>query len=214
MPELSQLSDQQRQIYDLLVAGKAPADIATQMGSTEALVKANMTRIVNKGVDLPTPGGPRLSVPATHVPVGEVLTPPAPKPAATGGTENDRIAAMLSGGGTAISADELRALADKVAGKAAREVHPMILMGVTIQYVKMCGGRMVAHQVIEDVYSALRAFVGTSIPDDGSQETVKLPQTDQERLKFLEDLSEKQGEHIRQLEAKLRSSNPSYAGVN
>lgn len=82
---------------------------------------------------------------------------------------------MLAGSGVAMSADELRALADKVAGKAAREVHPMILMGVTIQYVKMCGGRMIAHQVIEDVYSALKMFVGTSIPDDGSQETVKLP---------------------------------------
>lgn len=213
MPDLSTLSEQQRQIYDLLAEGKTPAQIATALHSTEGLIKANMTRIVNRGIDLPAPGAAKSPMPATHVPVDQVLTPPAGPPPATGGSQNDVIAQMISTAGKALSADELRTLADKVAGSAVREVHPMILLGVTIQYVKLCGGRMVAHQVIEDVYSALRMFVGTSLPDDGG-ETVKLPETDKERLAFLEEQVAKQQDLIRQLEAKLRARDPSWTGVN
>lgn len=212
---MAQLSEQQRQIYDLLAAGNDVTTIATRLGSTPALVTANMTRIKNKGLALPVHGEPRAAIPATHVPTDEILAPPVSKPAASGGTENDRIAAVLnSTGGTAISADELRALADKVAGNAAREVHPMILMGVTIQYVKLCGGRIAAHQVIEDVYSALRGFVGIKLPDDESHETVKLPETDKERLQSLELTLKRQQDLIEKLEAKLRNHDPFDASVN
>lgn len=206
MNNLSELTEIQREIYEQLAAGKTPEQIAKRIGSTEALVKANMTRITNKGVKLPESGSQVPQPPPTYVPIGEVLASPSGKPPNSYGSENDRIAAMVSEAGPAISAEELRALADKVAGKAAREVHPMILMGVTIQYVKMCGGRMTAHQVIEDVYAALKSFVGTVIPDDGG-ETVKLPKTDAERLVFLEESNKSLQEQIQALEAKLRERN-------
>jgi hypothetical protein len=40
----------------------------------------------------------------------------------------------------------------------------MILLGVAIQFTKLAGGRMHAHQLIEDVYEALRAMVGDGEP--------------------------------------------------
>lgn len=213
--QIDNLSDVQRSIYDLLVKGKEPAAIAERLNSTEALVRANMTRIRNKGVALPGDDGYSAAVPPPNtVPVKEILSKPESKPASSGGTQNDQIAAMLNQAGKGIDAKELAALADKVAGKAVRDIHPMILLGITIQYVKTCGGRMVAHQVIEDVYGALRSFVGGALPADDGGEAVPLPKTDKDRLSFLEEQNTQLLDQIRDLQAKLRSQNPSLVGSN
>jgi hypothetical protein len=206
MTNLDQLTEIQRSIYDLTAQGLQPAEIAGRIGSTEALVKANITRIRGKGVTMPKPGEQPLQPPPNTVPVTNVLSQPPSKPAATGGSENDRIAAMVNQAGGAIDAKELAALADKVAGRAVRDIHPMILMGITIQFVKLCGGRMIAHQVIEDVYGALRSFVGNVQPDEGG-EALPLPQTDKERLAFLEEQNKALLDEIRDLQAKVRSQN-------
>lgn len=214
MPELSQLTESQRSIYDGLANGATVERIAQTLGTTPALVNANITRIKNKGFELPKPGSPRLSVPATHVETKDLLGPTPEKPVASGGSENDRIAAQLNVSGKAISADELRALADKVAGPSAREVQPFVLMGLTIQYIKLCGGRMTAHQVIEDVYGALRAAVvenGGSVPEDKGGETVPLPANETERVTFLEEQVKAQDSKISDLEAKLRKFTGSHS---
>lgn len=207
MPELNQLTEAQRTIYDGLAVGVTVEGIAKQLGTTVALVNANITRIKNKGFALPSPDSPKLSVPATNVEPKDLLGPLPTKPVAAGGTENDRIAAEVSTGGKAISAEELRALADKVAGNAAREIHPMVLMGIAIQFVKLCGGRMTAHQVIEDVYGALRSFAvenGKSVPEDTGGETIPLPAGDKERLAFMEKQVKDQDSKISDLQAQLR----------
>ncbi len=212
MTNLEQLTEIQRSIYDLTAQGLQPAEIAGRIGSTEALVKANITRIQGKGVTMPKPGDQPVQPPPNTVPVANVLSQPS-KPPATGGSENDRIAAMVNQAGGAIDAKELAALADKVAGRAVRDIHPMVLLGTTIQYVKLCGGRMIAHQVIEDVYGALRSFVGNVGPDEGG-EALPLPQTDKERLAFLEEQNRQLLDQLRDLQAKVRNQNPAYASDN
>ncbi len=207
--DLEVLTPSQRTIYDGLAAGKTPAEIADQMQSSEAIVRANMTRIVTKGVGLPQPGvAPPKPAPDT-VPVGQVLTPP--RPIAQGGSENDRIAATIQDSAPALKAEELRAIADKVAGQTGRDVQPMILMGVTMQYVRLCGGRFSAHQVIEDVYGALRSFVtDRPLTEDDGGEALPLPSSDKERLEFLEKTNRELLKRIAELEGQSRGRQPAY----
>jgi hypothetical protein len=40
----------------------------------------------------------------------------------------------------------------------------MVLLGITIQFVKLVGGRMHAHQLVEDVYEALRVMASDGSP--------------------------------------------------
>lgn len=42
------------------------------------------------------------------------------------------------------------------------DTHPLVLMGVTIEFVKLCGGRIMAHQLIEDVHAAISTMVGNN----------------------------------------------------
>lgn len=51
-----------------------------------------------------------------------------------------------------------------------KDVHPMVLLGITIQFVKFVGGRLTAHQLIESVYEALRAMVSDGSPKVGTEE--------------------------------------------
>lgn len=190
MPDLNTLSEAQRKVYDLLAQGRNSEQIARELDTTLGVVEAQKTRIRTKGIPLPGEG-PRPAdtpPPATHVPVGH-LPPvePLPRLQSTGGSDNDRIAAQLTG--KALNADELAKLAEKVAGTTAKDIHPMVLLGCTIQYVKLCGGRMTAHQVIEDVYGALRAFAGNTGPDAGGQ-TEPMPQSEREQLAFLREQNE------------------------
>ncbi len=176
----AQLSDTQNQIFESLKQGKTPETIARELNTSESLVRANMTRIETKGVKLPS--GATSKAPAKS----PLLAEDVARPAAGGLSENDRIANELRGAGQALTADQVAALADQIAGKQTTDINPMLVMGCTIQFVRFVGGRMVAHQVIEDVYGALRAMCGGTLPEDKGGETVPLPQTDRERLEFLE----------------------------
>lgn len=206
MNSLDSLSTSQRQVYDLTQQGQSSSQIANTMGTTLGVIEAQKTRIRNKGIALPGETAP--VSPATHVPVGHLpKVEPLSPPARTGGSDNDRIAEQLRG--KALDADELGKLADKVAGTTARDIHPMILLGCAIQFVKLCGGRFTAHQVIEDVYGALRAMTGDTSPDAGGQ-TQPLPATEKERLAFLE---EQNATLVIEIE-KLRRARPAYASSN
>lgn len=207
MNSLDSLSPSQRQVYDLLQQGQTSDRIAATMGTTLGVIEAQKTRIRNKGITVPGEAAP--VSPATHVPIGHLpKVEPLDPPTRSGGSDNDRIAAQLRG--KALDADELAKLADKVAGSTARDIHPMILLGIAIQFVKLCGGRMTAHQVIEDVYGALRAMVGDTSPDAGGQ-TQPLPATEKERLAFLEE----QNAMLREQNEKLtRQTRPSYSSAN
>lgn len=182
---LNQLSEAQRKIYDLVAAGKSPESIATKLDITLGVVNAQITRIKNKGINIPSDGK---SATATNHPAGfspTSLNAPTDRPSASGASSNDMIADTLRKSGMAIDNKQLVELAEKVGGGVVKDIHPMILLGVTIQYVKMCGGRMTAHQVIEDVYSALRDFTGTKVMDGDGGSTLPMPTSDHEKVAYL-----------------------------
>lgn len=192
---LDKLSDPQRQIYDLTVEGNTPEQIAKKSGIMLGVVMAQLTRIRNKGIPLPGDANYKegtivdSATPATHINPAEAMAKVPTRPIGTGPSSNEAIANELRSGGTALSSEELKQLAENVAGKLDRDIHPMALLGCTIQFVKLCGGRMSAHQVIEDAYSALRAICnGSSTPQPGENaETKPMTMTVEERLKLLEE---------------------------
>lgn len=175
----STLSESQQQVYDLLAKGYSPEKIADTLNSTLGVINAQITRIKTKGGSIPS-SPMNVNLEETFAPQPQVQ-----KPQSTGASSNDEIANMLNTSGKAISAEELRELAAKAGGHVARDIHPMVLLGVTIQFVKLCGGRIIAHQVIEEVYAALAAMFGK--PDTTAQEPPHPPQGEQERIKYLEE---------------------------
>lgn len=207
---LAQLSPQQQGIYRGLAEGKSPDTIAREMGTLVGLVNANITQIRNKNIPIPT-GRVENATPPDEFKAHQILT--NPRPAAHGGSENDRIVNTVSDSAPAINAEKLRALADQVAGQTGRDIQPMVLLGVTIQFVKFCGGRFTAHQLIEDVYGALRAFAqetaGMKLPEDNGGEAMPLPSSDRERLELAEKTNRELMARVAQLEAKLRERQPS-----
>jgi hypothetical protein len=83
----------------------------------------------------------------------------------------------------------------------------MVLLGVTIQFVKLAGGRLSAHQLIEQCYEALRAMVGDGSPKVG-QEQWSAPWP----LNSVEAENEELKKRIADLEEKLTTPEGSNAG--
>lgn len=220
--DLTTLSPSQKSIYDMLVDGKSHDEISRRLGLGPGILNAQMTRIRNRQVPLPgdadyqkveaiASGSPTEPTNPTHIdPTTLASAVPQSRPIGTGPSANDQIAAELRG--RALNSDELAELAKKVGGSVARDVHPMILMGTTIQFVRMCGGRMTAHQVIEDVYGALRAFVGDgrTVPGDTGGETKPMPQTDQERMALQDEQITELREQVKRLQSQLNQGQ--YSG--
>ncbi len=161
---LESLSPAQKQVYDLAQQGLTVAAISQKLGITEGVAAAQITRIRNKGIQLPgqeSRPGPQFAGYESR-PASEKR--PAPSDPVQIVKEAERT-------GEAQYPDLGSPLMQEAAAKVGQgiDVHPMILLGVTIQFVKLVGGRMTAHQVIEDVYEALRMMVGEGgLPDDGA----------------------------------------------
>jgi hypothetical protein len=205
--DLSRLSSDQREIYEKLEQGMSPVSIANSMDRPLGIINAQITRMRTKGIQLPRESAAARSA-LTHHP--EDLTR-REKPLASNLTSNEDIAAELKG--KALSQDELlKELASKIGGVAANDAHPMIVLGCTIQFMKMCGGRMHAHQVIEDVYAAMKALAqGSDKPLPGESGSTAIPGSDRE------ELMERQIVELRQKLEKLeqreqREPTSSYGG--
>lgn len=181
------LSESQQKIYDLIAKGevKSIAEIARRTGTDAGVVHAQITRILSRGqwhenmrtikdirlgskANLPGGNFDSASVPSPSV---KPNTPVADGPVvwdnvntqapSHGGRSNDTIADEISAGGPAMSYEDLaKQLASKMPpGSLKKDVEPMILLGVAIQFMKLTGGRIAAHQLIEDVYHALQVVV-------------------------------------------------------
>lgn len=178
------LSESQQKIYDLIAKGevRSIADIARRTGTDDGVVHAQITRILNRGQwhdNMRTIKDIRLGTKA-HLSGGNFDdAPPVASPSAkptdgpvewsdtrhnapsTGGRANETIADEVSRAGQAMSYEDLaKQLAAKVGPENLRpDVEPMILLGVAMQFMKLAGGRIAAHQLIEDVYNALKVVV-------------------------------------------------------
>lgn len=163
------LSDAQKPIYDMAQRGCSVSEIAAELGSSESVITAQITRIRRKrefthpsyviaGQEPPKPVSPpmdRTYVPNPHVqPAPPNLVEPTPEKVIQGASE--------AGTAEYDIPEALRRAGERVA--EGNDVHPMVLLGITIQFVKLCGGRMHAHQLVEDVYEALRTMAGDGSP--------------------------------------------------
>ena len=159
---IDSLSPPQRLVYNLAQHGRTTTEIAIELGMTESVVTAQITRI-RKKVELDHP----------HYAIAEPTGPATiPLPKAEPKTEpkpSQVVKEAAEAGEAAYDIPEVLRRAGEQAAKG-RDIHPMILLGVTIQFVKLIGGRMHAHQIIEDVYEAMRVMAddGKAPPEEGS----------------------------------------------
>jgi len=159
---IESLTPAQKAVYDLAKQGLNDEAIAQRLGISVGVAAAQITRIKHKGIHLPSPES--FSTPPQAAP-SQVASERRPAP-----SDPVQIVKEAAQAGEAQYPDLGSPLMQEAAAKVGQglDVHPMILLGVTVQFVKLVGGRMTAHQVIEDVYEALRTMVGDGgLPDDG-----------------------------------------------
>lgn len=161
--KLETLSPDQREIYSHLIKGATVQQIAEDMNRPDGIISAQRTRILNKGIDLPEL--PSRSNEGNQQTQNRQQTTAR----AAGPSSNEEVLREAQSAGTAeYDVEKVIEEVQRQGGTnlSKRDVHPMVLLGLTIQFMKLAGGRMHAHQLIEDVYGALRAMVdGGNIRD-------------------------------------------------
>lgn len=167
------LSDYQNKIVELVRSGYTTVDeIAKKMDKPSAIINAQLTRIRNAGQGHLVKGvvdrgvlGPKTE---TRTPSRDSeFATHAPQP----NSSNRQIVDDAARAGQAAYEipQHLREEFQKQFGSET-DVHPMVLLGVTIQFVKLVGGRIAAHHLIEQVHDALRAMVSDGTPKVGEEE--------------------------------------------
>jgi hypothetical protein len=141
--------------------------IAKRLGKSEGIIRAQLTRIRNAGE------GHRISSIKDGTPTSYGSAPdhaPA-RPKMVGTSSNEAVVRQATAAGQAefeIPEHVVREFQHQFGGRT--DIHPMVLLGVTIQYVKLLGGRLSAHQCIEQVYDALRMMVSDGSPRVGQEQ--------------------------------------------
>jgi len=146
---ISVLSDAQKPIYEMAQRGCTITEIAVELNFTESVVTAQITRI-RKKTDL------------TH-PAYAIAGIAGQKP-----VQMDMDRTFVS---NPHDKTPLKPLKDSIAERAVERsnVHPMVLLSIGTQLVKLCGSRIHAHQLVEDIYKALRiAACDSSPPTEGA----------------------------------------------
>jgi hypothetical protein len=167
------LSEYQNAIVELVRNGCTTVDeIAKKMGKPTAIINAQLTRIRNAGQGHLVKGvvdrgvlGPKTE---TYTSSEDSY---APQSMGTQFTSNRQVVDDAARAGQAAYEipQDLREKFQKQFGSET-DVHPMVLLGVTIQFVKLVGGRIAAHHLIEQVHEALRAMVSDGTPKVGEEE--------------------------------------------
>jgi hypothetical protein len=164
---VEQLNENQRAIYQYVHVERHTVEQAAQhFGSTPGLIQAQVTRCRTKGVTMDVPGETQPAAKTRHS--------GRPAESSSTRTSNERVLDTAQQAGTPeYSIEKIVEEAQSQPGfhDMMNEVHPMILMGCAIQFMKLCGGRFHAHQAIEDVYSAVRLQVGEREIPGVTQET-------------------------------------------
>lgn len=150
---MSELTEQQKIIFEMLNSGSSIDQVARDLGVETRIVAAQITRLSKKV---------KCDVRKWYRNTGEA-NQPAPRsskpevyeePLSHGEVINEAAKST-----TPRSFEDIKAIVDdldkRVVRPADSEVHPMVLLGIGIQFMRLCGGRMNAHQLIEDVYDAM-----------------------------------------------------------
>jgi hypothetical protein len=181
---MSKLSPSQLEIIELADQGFTTVSaIAAKLGKTEGIVRAQLTRIRTAGEG------------CQIVKIRDDCAP-APKKTPSAGEETpfrvpqsnqDAIReAAKTDANYKVPPNLAEQFQQRFGGKT--DVHPMVLLGVTIQFTKLAGGRLSAHQLIEDVYDALRTMVGEGSPPEWVNPTSTLEQENEELRRRIAEL--------------------------
>ena len=153
---MSSISPPQQNIIDLVQQGVTTVSaLATKLGKSEGIINAQITRIQNSGNE--------------HlVSTVQKTTHTSGRPSNTESSNEQILQGAVDAG------DAVYTIPDELIDAARqysqdRDVHPMVLLGVTIQFVKLVGGRLASHQLIEQVYEALRVMVSDGSPKVGEE---------------------------------------------
>lgn len=170
------LSPAQQKIYDLLRAGKDRIAIVRELGLTIATFNAQCTRIRNKGLAIPNEAG---QTPRSYQPTRQdIASGRSHRPPATGATSSQAVMNEAAGAGPAVYDVEATIKAAQARGELHGDMaamHPMAIMGITIQFMRLCGGRFHAHQIIEDIYGAVRLLTADGPSADQVVENATKP---------------------------------------
>ncbi len=154
-----ELSGQQKRVHDLLAKGLSVGQIASRLHTNKGVVNAQITRMRNKGVTVP-PAGVDVGKKAEEVLSEQVLT---------AFEQAGKIAPNVT-----IDKSTLPNLEHRLRAQPGAEhylalgIHPFLQFDLVIKFVKLFGGRKAAHQAIEDVFGALREFIGIKT-DEGCE---------------------------------------------
>jgi hypothetical protein len=163
------LSEDQQAVYDLLSKGESIESIAQRLSRPVGIIAAQQTRIINKGYSFGSVEAPKAQSvePSNREQPRDSQPTMQDHPTFTAPKTHDEAVGTAQESGNAKYLDDLATEFQKhVPNLDVRNVHPMVLMGTTIQFMKLCGGRFHAHQVIEDIYGALKLMVdGGNIKD-------------------------------------------------
>jgi len=158
---MKELSDQQRLILNLLTEGTSIDKIASGLRVDTGIIKAQITRMRNKGVTIPD--AKENASKESTVRVEKVLS----EQVLAAFEQARNIVANV-----AIDESTLPDLENRLRGQPGAEhylamgFHPFLQFDVVIKFVKLFGGRVAAHQAIEDVFGALRGFIGVKADED------------------------------------------------
>lgn len=145
------LTSAQGLIYACLEQKVNDDEIKRRLGISDGVLKAQKTRILNAGWNWNSPAAQKTTGELNNIfkNASEARHRMHSHDEKSFPDEAAKVQCVLEGAGAANFK-----LTD-----VGSDVHPMVLLGVTIQFVKLCGGRINAHQVIEDVYGALNSMM-------------------------------------------------------
>lgn len=172
---MSLLTSDQQEVYDLCKRGRSIAQIAKKLNKPERIITAQMTRIRSKGFDLsPTPVD--VDLPSADA----VFNQPRPNtPTPVSYSDVGEIIDKAAQAGPAVYniAEAVERVKHDFSPSIASDIHPMVLFGIAVQFMRMAGGRLQAHQLIEDVYgtvSDLSTGPSPVVAEQGSNESQEL----------------------------------------
>lgn len=157
------LSAAQQDIVDLVKQGVTEvSQLAKRLKKSDGIIKAQLTRIRNANEG-------HLVSKVTGSPV-ETASKGSRPVNVTPQSDNARVVQGAVDAGPAVYDIPQSAIDAARMYTQDSDVHPMVLLGTTIQYCKLVGGRLSAHQLIEEVYEALRVMVSDGSPRVGQED--------------------------------------------
>ena len=162
---LELLNENQREIWQYIHNERHTVkEAASHFNKPESIIQAQITRCRSKGLIIDVPGETKISNNVFNAPPGGVRLShhESGRPSGSPTSNEEVLKETLAAGPAKYDVESMiqEAQEQGAFGDEERNVHPMILMGVTIQFMKLAGGRLHAHQLIEDVYGAIRLQVG------------------------------------------------------